>query len=119
MSLGVTLLVGLAGAFGSLLRFAVGGVVTRRVRWSLPLGTLTVNLTGALLLGLLTGLATTTNASLIVGTGLLGGYTTFSTWMLETERLAEAQRARWAVANVVVSLLVGVAAIAVGRAISG
>ncbi len=119
MSLGVTLLVGLAGALGSLLRFAVGGAVTRGLRWSLPLGTLTVNLSGALVLGLLTGATTATNTGLIFGTGLLGGYTTFSTWMLETERLAEARQGRWAVANVIVSLLVGVAAIALGRAISG
>jgi CrcB protein len=119
VSPGLLVLVGLAGAVGSLLRFAVDGAVTRRFARPLPLGTLAVNASAALLLGALTGLAATTDAALIAGTGLLGGYSTFSTWMLDTHRLAEDRRGRWAVANVVVSLLVGLAAVAAGRAIAG
>ena len=48
-----------------------------------------MNLTGGFLLGLLTGLAVTGDALLVLGTGLLGGYTTFSTWMFEAQRLGE------------------------------
>jgi CrcB protein len=119
VSPGLLVLVGLAGAVGALLRFTVDGAVTRRVARPVPVGTLVVNASAALLLGALTGLAASTDGTLVVGTGLLGGYSTFSTWMLDTHRLAEDRRGRWAVANVVVSVLVGLAAVAVGRAIAG
>lgn len=113
------LLVGFAGALGAFLRYAVDGTVMRRVGRALPLGTLAVNLSGAFLLGLLTGLAASTDTTLVAGTGLVGGYTTFSTWMLETQRLGEDGQGRWAVANLVVALVVGLAAIALGRALAG
>ena len=58
-------------------------------------------------------------AALLGGTAAVGSYTTFSTWMLETERLAEERQHRRAVANVVVSLVLGVAAAALGRLIGG
>lgn len=119
MSPGLLLVVGAAGAVGSLLRFAVDGAVTRRVARPLPLGTLVVNASAALLLGLLTGLAASTDVTLAAGTGMLGGYSTFSTWMLDTHRLAGEHHGRWAAANVVVSLALGLAAVAVGRAFTG
>ncbi len=59
-----------------------------------PLGTLVVNISGALVLGLLVGLALSANAYLLAGTAVIGSYTTFSTWMLESHRLAEDGR-RW------------------------
>lgn len=119
MSVGTTVLVGLAGALGALLRYLVDGAVMRRIGRALPLGTLAVNVSGAFLLGVLTGLAASTDATLVAGTGLVGGYTTFSTWMLESQRLVEDRQGRWAVANLVVSLVVGLAAIALGRALAG
>ncbi|HEV7774414.1 MAG TPA: fluoride efflux transporter CrcB [Conexibacter sp.] len=81
--------VGVLGAIGSLARFYVGGLVAARRPSDFPLGTFVVNLTGGFLLGLLTGLSVTGDALLVFGTGLLGGYTTFSTWMVEAERLGE------------------------------
>jgi CrcB protein len=81
--------VGVFGAIGSLARFHVGGLVAARRPSDFPFGTFVVNLTGGFLLGLLTGLSVTGDALLIFGTGLLGGYTTFSTWMVEAERLGE------------------------------
>lgn len=119
MSAGTTVLVGLAGALGALLRYLVDGAVMRRSGRALPFGTMAVNLSGAFLLGILTGLAASTDATLIAGTGLVGGYTTFSTWMLETQRLVEDRQGRWAVANVVVGLAVGLAAVALGRTLAG
>jgi CrcB protein len=80
--------VGVFGAIGSWARFEVGLIAARRPS-DFPLGTFVVNLTGAFLLGLLTGLSVTGNALMVLGTGMLGGYTTFSTWMVETERLGE------------------------------
>ena len=95
-----------------------------RRRWSrrctggnLPLGVLAVNVSGSLLLGLLVGLAPAATCCVLAGAATLGSYTTFSTWMFETQRLAEGARGRAAVANVLVSLLLGVGAVALGRAI--
>ncbi len=66
-----------------------------------PYGTLVVNLSGAVVLGLLTGLALGHDAALLAGTAAVGSYTTFSTWMLETQRLTEERQYRRAVANIV------------------
>jgi CrcB protein len=119
MNAGTLLLVGLAGGLGSLLRFLVDGSVTRRVALALPVGTIAVNLSGAVLLGFVAGLAASTTTTLIAGTGLVGGYTTFSTWMFETERLAGDGRGPWAIVNVAVSVVVGAVAIVVGRTVGG
>ena len=81
--------VGALGALGAYARFAVGEAVAARHPGVFPLGTFVVNLTGGFALGLLTGLAVDGDALLVVGTGLLGAYTTFSTWMVEAHRLAE------------------------------
>jgi fluoride exporter len=55
----------------------------------------------------------------LAGTATLGSYTTFSTWMLETHRLAEDAKIRVAIVNIVLSLAVGIAAVALGRTIGG
>ncbi len=77
------------GAFGGLVRFGVDTAVSRRRPSDFPWGTLVVNLTGSFVLGLLVGASLGTDALFVAGTGFLGGYTTFSTWMVETERLGE------------------------------
>ena len=82
-----------------------------------PLGTLMINLTGTFALGLLVGVGATGNLLLLAGTATLGCYTTFSTWMLETYRLAEDAEPRPAVVNAVVSLLLGFGAALLGRTI--
>ena len=66
---------------------------------------------------LLTGLALTGDAALLAGTAAVGSYTTFSTWMLESQRLTEERQVRSASLNIVVSLVLGVAAAAIGQAI--
>jgi CrcB protein len=113
------LAVGVLGGLGAIARFAVDGAVGSRALGRLPLGTLVVNISGAALLGLLAGLALTGDALLLAGTAVLGSYTTFSTWMFETHRLGEDGEGHVAIANVLLSLLLGVAAAALGRAIGG
>ncbi len=71
---------------GSVLRFVVDRAVAGRVARSFPFGTLAINLSGAMLLGVLSGVALSHTAALLAGTALIGSYTTFSTWMLETQR---------------------------------
>jgi fluoride exporter len=111
--------VALLGAGGALGRFALDGWISARARGGLPVGTLVVNVSGALLLGLVTGIALTGNALLLVGSATIGSYTTFSTWMLETHRLSEDGRGRDAAANVLASVVLGLGAAALGRVIGG
>jgi CrcB protein len=102
------------GALGALARFRVDGAVSARVKRDFPAGTLVVNLTGAFALGLLTGAAVSTRVAFVFGTGFMGGYTTFSTWMVETERLGEAGQLASGMLNLAVSMLAGFAAVAAG-----
>lgn len=113
------LLVGLAGGGGALLRFALDGAVMRRLGRPLPLGTFAVNISGAFLLGLLTGIADTGTTTQVLGVGLLGGYTTFSTWMFESQRLAEDGQLWWAATNLTASALFGLLAALLGRTLTG
>jgi fluoride exporter len=109
--------VAVLGGVGSCGRFLLDSVLAARATGDFPVGTLTVNASGALLLGLLTGLAVQGDLLVLAGTATLGSYTTFSTWMLETHRLAEDGEAPTAVANVALSLAVGIGAAALGRLI--
>jgi CrcB protein len=106
--------VGALGGVGALARFGLDALVQRRVGGEFPLGTLVVNVVGSFCLGLLRGLDVTGDALLLTGTAVLGSFTTFSTWMLETERLAEDGEGRLAVANIAVSVGAGLAAALVG-----
>lgn len=117
MSLAVWVGVAALGGAGALLRFFVDGLVAGRLAGEFPIGTFAVNVTGAAALGLLVGLALTGDAFVLAGTALLGSYTTFSTWMLETERLVEEGELLTAAANALVSLGVGLGAAALGRLI--
>jgi fluoride exporter len=107
------------GALGALARFLLDGVVSAAAGRELPMGTLAVNASGALLLGFLTGVALRGDALVLAGTAGLGSYTTFSTWMLETQRLDEDGELHGAAGNVLVSVAVGIAAIALGRTLGG
>ena len=125
--------VGLLGGVGAVARFLVSTAVARRGAGWFPYGTLAVNLSGSALLGLVAGVALHGNTLTLVGGGLLGSYTTFSTWMLDSERLADrvispaGHRKRRPtgdvtvalVANLVGSLLLGLGAVALGRALGG
>ena len=103
------------GGCGSVLRFVVDSAVGARLGRGFPFGTLVVNVSGAMVLGLLTGLALGADQALLAGTAAVGSYTTFSTWMLETQRLTEERQNRWAAINIIVSLVLGVGAAALGR----
>lgn len=107
--------VAVVGGVGSVLRFVVDRAVARRASRPFPFGTLVVNIGGAALLGFLGGLALNREAALLAGTAFVGAYTTFSTWMLETQRLGEERQLRSALANIVVSVVFGLAAAFVGQ----
>jgi fluoride exporter len=115
------LLICAAGGIGAALRLVVDGVIRTRFPFSYPVGTTVINLTGSFLLGLLTGLTISQLVphqwQLIVGTGLLGGYTTFSTASFETVRLIEDRRYVAAAVNGLGMLIAGTAAAALGFAV--
>lgn len=97
----------LLGGVGAVTRFLVDRAVSARHNRGFPFGTLVVNLSGALLLGFFGGLALSPHLALLAGTAFVGSYTTFSTWMLETQRLSEERRLWPAVANIVTSVVLG------------
>ena len=114
MTLAVWVGVVLIGGCGAVLRFLVDGAVSARLGRSFPYGTLIINLSGAAILGLITGLALSRDAALLAGTAAVGSYTTFSTWMFETQRLGEARQVGSMSAHPAVSLVAGVVAAAAG-----
>jgi CrcB protein len=114
----LTLGISLAAGLGAVLRYVVDLAVQYRSRGDFPYGTLLVNITGSFLLGLTTGLALhhglPSSATLIIGTGLAGGYTTLSTWAWETIALAEAGDLLEGSLNILGSFAAGLAAAALG-----
>jgi CrcB protein len=116
--MGLALLVAAAAALGACGRYVLDILIQRRHSTGLPWGTLVINVSGSFALGLVIGLAMhhglDTHAGTVLGTGLLGGYTTWSTFTWETFALAEQGRLVAAASNVVGSLAVGLAAAAAG-----
>ncbi|WP_337007352.1 MULTISPECIES: fluoride efflux transporter CrcB [unclassified Microbacterium] len=88
--------IALAGGLGSACRLFLDGLIRSRTRGTMPWGTITINLTGSFLLGLITGFTTKQllpeTMHLIIGAGFLGGYTTFSTASFETIRLLQERK---------------------------
>lgn len=112
------LLLCLLGGLGAMARFAVDGAVRQRWATSFPVGTVTVNVSGSFLAGLLAGAALAGalggTAATAAVTGFCGGYTTFSTAMTDTVRMARAGQVRGAVLNAVGTAALTVLAVLAG-----
>jgi fluoride exporter len=110
-----------AGALGAVLRYLADHLVQRRAGSAFPLGVLVVNLSGSLALGVLVGAAVHHEVSgpwlSVAGTGLIGSFTTFSTFTFDTVLLSGTDRRGLAVLNVVVGLVAGIGAAAAGLAL--
>lgn len=119
----IILLLSLAGGLGAGARFVADGLLRSRIRTALPVGTMLINATGALLLGLLTGMVLAHQVGpqlvAVLGTGFMGGYTTFSTSSFETVRLIQSGRIWFAVVNGLGTLVLSVAAAACGLIVGG
>lgn len=113
-----TLLIMLAGGLGAATRFVVDGLVRERWPTDFPVATVVVNVSGSALIGLLAGAGLfhglDRTAYLVGAVGFCGGYTTFSTAMVETVRLVQAGDVRRAWVNAVGSLLLALGAAAAG-----
>lgn len=118
----LTLLVGLGAAFGAVARYVIDQAVTRNRASAFPAGTWVINITGSFVLGVLTGLAShhglRPDVVTVIGTGVCGGYTTFSTFSFETIRLTEDGSGLVAVGNIVGSIAAGLAAAALGLSLA-
>ncbi|WAZ19559.1 fluoride efflux transporter CrcB [Streptomyces cinnabarinus] len=112
------LLVVAGAVVGAPLRYLTDRAVQSRHDSVFPWGTFAVNITGCLILGLVTG-AASTDVQLLLGTGLCGALTTYSTFSYETLRLAETGAGRYAVANVVGSVTLGLGAAFAGVWLAG
>jgi len=112
------LLVTLAGAVGALVRYLLSGFVQQRVDSDLPVGTLAVNLSGAFLIGIVAGTDGLQTSATLIMTGFLGGFTTFSTWMIETIRLGIPPLRSRALFNLTITLIAGVALAAAGYSLT-
>ena len=114
------LLVAAGGAIGSVARWRVSGwVLHQTVDWRFPIGTFVVNVLGCLIVGVLAGLAIkedffSTDQRLLLFTGVMGGFTTFSAFGLETFYLLRRGEYLMAGSNMVLSMVVGMAALWVG-----
>jgi CrcB protein len=116
------ILLALAGGVGAAVRFMVDGLIRQHFKTALPWGTILINVTGSLVLGFLAGMVMRGHAPesvfLILGTGFLGGYTTFSTASLETIRLIQSGRTGLALINGLGSMAASVLSAAAGVGIS-
>lgn len=119
MSAVVWLGIGLLGGVGAVARTLVTAAVHERVRGSFPWGTFAVNISGALLLGVVVGAHVHGSALVLAGAGALGSFTTFSTWMLDSERLAEQGLVLAAALNVFAAVAAGLGAAEIGRLLGG
>ena len=115
-------LLALAGGIGAAVRFVVDGLIRQRIKTALPWGTILINVTGSFALGFLAGLVMRGQAPesviLVLGTGFLGGYTTFSTASLETIRLIQSGRTGLALINGVGSMAASVVSAGAGMGLS-
>ncbi|MDQ3028253.1 MAG: fluoride efflux transporter CrcB [Pseudomonadota bacterium] len=114
------LIVALGGAIGSVARYKLSGYILHHtIDWRFPAGTFAVNVAGCLVAGILAGLAEkhdflSAEARLLLFTGILGGFTTFSAFGLETMFLLKRGEVMVAGANVVLSVVAGLAALWLG-----
>jgi len=118
------LMVLVGGGVGALMRYIAGMTIAARIGGRFPLGTLVINVTGSFLIGILMPLLTErfqphSNWRLLLVVGVLGGYTTFSTFEYETFRAAQ-DGGKWiGLVNVVASVVLGYVAVWIGSAIVG
>jgi CrcB protein len=111
--------VAVLGGAAAIARFLFDAAVSERFAGAFPAGTLAVNLSGTLVLGVLAGAALHGAALAVVAGGGLGSYTTFSTWMFESQRLGEEGEVGAMWLNLGGSLAAGLAAVAFGHWLGG
>lgn len=105
------------GGCGAVLRTGIGATIDGHKQTSFPLGTFTVNMSGSFLVGLVYGAGVVGDAHLLVGTGLIGAYTTYSTWIGDSEKLLRGDQVQTAMLNLFGSILLGLGFALLGKLI--
>lgn len=108
------ILIGIGGAFGSLARYVLGKVISKSAKSVFPFGTFIINITGAILLGLVSSRGVSSNVYHLLADGFLGAYTTFSTFMYEGFNLFQGKRWLNACIYIVGSVILGILGYIVG-----
>ncbi|WP_209373725.1 fluoride efflux transporter CrcB [Brevibacterium renqingii] len=115
--------IAVAGGFGAAVRMLLDGLIKARLAGAVPWGTILINVLGSLALGFLTGLTAHHLLPevwhLVIGTGFLGGYTTFSTASVETVRLVQERRWAASLVNALGTLVLATGAAGVGLWLGG
>ena len=109
MSIVNLLIVGTGGFFGAIARYSFSQFINKQHSTGLPLATLIINLAGSFLLGLMFGLEIAGHALLLLGTGFMGAFTTFSTFTFEGTQLLKGKRQRVSLLYIVFSCTGGIA----------
>lgn len=113
------LLVGIGGIFGALSRFELGRLISRKAASFFPLATFLINISGAIALGVLTGIKASSSVTLLLGDGFLGAYTTFSTFMYEGFHLMKGHEKLNALIYISASLILGILGFFIGLRLGG
>ena len=108
------ILVGIGGALGSIARFKLGKIISEKCKNPFPIGTFIINITGALLLGIVSSCDVSRNMYLLLADGFLGAFTTFSTFMYEGFNLFKKNERKNAITYILVSLILGVIGYVIG-----
>jgi len=110
-------LLAVGGAAGSLVRYSLGKFISEKSKHSFPIGTFIINITGALLLGVVSTIGVGNNITLLIGDGFLGAYTTFSTFMYEGFNLFQEKEKLNAFIYILCTLILGTVGYAIGSKI--
>lgn len=113
------IIVGIGGALGSITRYRLGRTVSARFSGVFPLATFLINITGAILLGMVSNIGFSRNLYLLMADGFLGAYTTFSTFMYEGFNLFRDQEGKNAALYISGSLVLGIVGFLFGSWIAG
>lgn len=108
------LIVGFGGIFGSIVRFALGKAIKEKTNTTFPIGTFLINITGAILLGLVNSLGVSSSLYLLLADGFLGAYTTFSTFMYDGFTLFQENEKLNAITYILGSLFLGIIGFIIG-----
>ncbi|MCR3760627.1 fluoride efflux transporter CrcB [Clostridium felsineum] len=110
-------LIGIGGICGSITRYKLGNIISKKVESKFPWGTFIINITGAFLLGVVTMSGASKNLSLLLADGFLGAYTTFSTFMYEGFDLFQNKKSLNAVIYILASMIIGVLGFYLGESL--
>jgi len=121
----VYLWLALGGALGTIARYALNGVISERFGQTFPLGTMVINVTGSFIIGLFAQLTAPEGRWLVSPTfrvffmlGICGGYTTFSSFSLQTLNLVRDEEWLYASLNILLSVALGLAAVYLGHVLA-